>query len=124
MLRIVRNHNFSPYMYMQDSNPATAVGCRQGGQQGDTSRPVSATPYSTLERNSVADRSTEQQQPPVQQHQQLHQRTPPPPPPGVQWGRQKSAPSGDCFDRSSRPLLLFYNNKRGNDDSALPVTFA
>lgn len=117
------------YPSVQDSNPPTGGGCRHG-QQGDISRPESATPYSSLER-SVTDRSGQQQpqqlpQPQQQQQQQqqllLLQRTPPPPP-GVQWGRQKSTPSGDCFDPSSRRLLMF-QNRRSNDDSALPVTFA
>ena len=109
----------SHYWYVQDSNPTPGT-CRHG-QQSDISRPESATPYSSLER-SVVDRGSVQQPQSQQQQQQQTQRTPPAPP-GVQWGRQKSTPSGDCFDPSSRRLIMFHNN-RSNDDSALPMTFA
>ena len=106
------NEIFTVCLCYQDSNQTG--GCRHG-HQGDTSRPESTTPYSSLER-SVTDRACAQQP-----QQQLLPRTPPAPS-GVQWARQKSTPSGDCFDPTSRRLLM-YHGRRSNDDSTLPATF-
>lgn len=119
---LYKSPSSNDYAYIQDANPPMTGVCRHG-QQSDISRPESATPYSSLER-SETDRVGQQQPQTQQQQQQLLQlqRTPPPPP-GVLWGRQKSTPSGDCFDPTSRRLLM-YHNKRSNDDAALPVTFA